>query len=114
MSFRDPRRNFKLPHEIEELLGRTYAGNSGLSGPELVDFFRSYIPDLEPYPREGAPPGRYEILVDCLARLDLEEQKRAIRELLEYDGPMKHGQPRGADKARIREWLRESDKRIGF
>ena len=106
MSYSHPRRNIKIPHRIQQLLNEMYAGPRGFSGPELLSFFSNFIPDLEPYPWKSRPlPSRWGILQDCLARLDLDQQKLAIRHLLEYDGPMRDGQPNVADKAKIREWL---------
>jgi hypothetical protein len=84
-----------------------YARETGFSGPEILAFFSEYSLDVEPYPWEGGAPSRWMIFEDCLARFPVEQQKRIISHLLDYDGPMKYGPPPAADVERIREWLDE-------
>jgi len=54
---------------------------------------------------------RADIFEDCLARMPLKDQKRALAALLDYDGYFSYGKPsKPVDVAFIREWLGESAK----
>jgi hypothetical protein len=91
-----------------------YAGSDsgtyrGMSGPEILNFFRSYSDTIEPYPYKGGEPWglppRWKIFEDCLARFPLDLQQTIIQDLLDHRGPMKWGLPQAADIEQIREWL---------
>jgi hypothetical protein len=84
-----------------------YAGATGFSGPAILDFFSRYDVNIESYPWQGGAPSRHVMLEDCLARFDLEQQRRIIADLLDYDGPMKHGRPSTDYVEVVREWLSE-------
>jgi hypothetical protein len=105
MSLHDLRANQLLPLAIQKRLNNAFAGQTGFSGPEILDFFSRYSNEIEPYPWGGGAPSRRQIFEDCLARFPLEEQKRIIAELLSYDGPMKHGEPPAEEVSAIEAWL---------
>ncbi len=45
---------------------------------------------------------------DCLSLLPMEQQRQALLELADYDGPMKYAPPSPEDRQRLREWLTDS------
>jgi len=108
MSLKEPKRNVAHPDGVQELLSRMFARDTGFSGPEILSFFSRYSFGIDSYPWSGGAPSRWQILEDCLAAFPLQQQKRIIEDLLEYDGPMKYGRPVAADVERIRQWLGET------
>jgi hypothetical protein len=105
MSLANPVRNRKLPLAIQKRLNEMYARDTGFSGPEILEFFSQYSLDIEPYPWQGGAPSRHQMLEDCLARFDVNQQKQLVRDLLAYDGRLKYGQPKQEDKDFIKAWL---------
>src|SRR5262245_17579059 len=105
MSLANPVRNQKLPLAIQKRLKEMYARDTGFSGPEILEFFSQYSLDIEPYPLQGGAPSRHQILEDCLARFDADQQKQLVRALLAYDSGLKYGQPKQEDKDFIKSWL---------
>lgn len=105
MSLANPVRNQKLPLAIQKRLNEMYARDTGFSGPEILEFFSQYLLDIEPYPWQGGAPSRHQILEDCLARFDVDQQKQLVRALLAYDGRLKYEQPEQEDKDFINAWL---------
>jgi hypothetical protein len=105
MSLNRPQRNQILPLAIQKRLNEMYARDKGFSGPEMLEFFAQYSLDIESYPWQGGAPSRYQIFEDCLSGFDLQSQRAIIQELIEYLGPMRHGQPSEEDKQFIRNWL---------
>jgi hypothetical protein len=90
---------------VQQRLNNMYARDTGFSGPQILDFFSQYSMDIESYPWSGGAPSRWQIFEDCLAQFTLEQQKKIIADLLEYDGPMSHGQPSNEDIEKIRQWI---------
>lgn len=90
---------------IQRRLNAMYAQARGFSGPQILDFFSRYSNDIETYPWGGGAPSRWLMFEDCLARFPLEQQRRIIRDLLAYDGPMSHGAPEREDVEAIEQWL---------
>lgn len=107
MSLANPVRNQKLPLTIQKRLNEMYARDTGFSGPEILEFFSQYSLDIEPYPWQGGAPSRHQILEDCLARFDVDQQKQLVKALFAYDGRLKYGQPKQEDKDFIKAWLDE-------
>ena len=85
-----------------------YARESGFSGPQILDFFSQYSNDIESYPWRGGAPSRYLIFEDCLSNFELDQQRSILSDLIEFDGPMSHGQPNNEDVSSIRDWLNEA------
>lgn len=104
MSLSSPVRNTALPLRIQERLNQMFARDSGFSGPQILDFFSRYDINIESYPTSGAP-SRKQMFEDCLARFDKTTQLHILVDLLNYDGPMKHGQPSPEDVGSVRSWL---------
>jgi hypothetical protein len=104
MSLSSPFRNTILPLRIQERLNEMFASTTGFSGPQILDFFSRYDINIESYPSSGAP-SRKAMFEDCLARFDRDKQLLIVRDLLDYDGPMKHGVPSQEDVDILRAWL---------
>lgn len=105
MTLKQPKRNVVLPLAVQKRLNDMYGSDTGLSGPELLQFFSQYSLDIESYPWEGGAPSRWQILEDCLSRFGVEDQRAIVADLLDYDGPIKHGRPKPEDVARVRSYL---------
>jgi len=90
MTLKSQKQNKLLPNRIQKLLNRMFAGDTGFSGPQILDFFSQFSYEIEPYPREGGAPTRRIMFEDCLANFDLQKQKMIIVKLLEDDLPMSH------------------------
>lgn len=97
--------NTQLPPGIQQLLTKMFARDTGFSGPQIFDFFSQYSLEIGSYPWAGSSLPRAYMFEKCLTRFDLEQQKHIISDLLDYDGPMKHGRPSAGDVERIRDWL---------
>jgi hypothetical protein len=107
MSLESPQQNKQLPYSIQKLLNKMFGGETGFSGPQILDYFSQYSLEIERYPWEGRVPSRSQMFEDCLSKFDLEEQRGIISNLLDFDGPVKYGRPLEADINKIREWLGE-------
>lgn len=104
MSLSLPIRNTILPLRVQDRINDMFARATGFSGPQILDFFSRYDINIESYPQSGAP-SRKVMFEDCLARFDRGKQLTIVSELLDYDGPMKHGFPREEDVEFVRSWL---------
>jgi len=91
----------RLPKRIIKLASGMFGGVTGMSGPELHDFFSDYTDDLGDYPWQGGAPSRWQIVENALADLDAQRQQRALRELCRFDGPMKYGPPSDAEREKL-------------
>lgn len=108
MSLREPRKNNGLPLAVQKRLNAMFARDTGLSGPEILEFFSQYSNDVEAYPfGQGGVPSRWQIFEDCLAEYDRNTQRTIVAELLDYGGPMKHGPPAAEDVEWMRAWLKD-------
>jgi hypothetical protein len=99
LSLRDPQRNRMLPPCVQTLLNAMFAGaETGMSGPEILGFFRARCNTIDPYPwRMKWTRSRWAIFEDCLAQFPLDRQRAIIQSLIEHQGPMKYGVPRPSD-----------------
>ncbi|MEM8529858.1 MAG: abortive infection family protein [Chloroflexota bacterium] len=91
-----------LPLHICKLAREMFAGQTGLSGPEIHEFFKEYSSDIPDY-SGGAP--RWKIFENFLSSFPIEQQKRILLRLCEYDVPTKYGQPSDEDKKKLQKWL---------
>lgn len=95
----------QLPPGIQQILTKMFARDTGFSGPEIFDFFSQYSLEIGSYPWGGTSRSRAQMFEECLIRFDPGQQKRIISDLLDYEGPMKHGRPDATDVEKIRSWL---------
>lgn len=105
MSFADPSQNLALPYAIQKRLNEMFAGSTGFSGPEMVEYFSRHDVNVEQYSWRGGMPGRKQIFEDCLARFSFEHQLEIIAELLAIDHFGKYSPPQEEGREFIREWL---------
>lgn len=105
MSFASPVQNLALPYAIHKRLNEMFAGGTGFSGPEMVEYFSRHDVNIEQYSWRGGMPGRKQIFEDCLARFPLNRQLEIIAELITIDDFQKYAPPPEAERAFIRDWL---------
>jgi len=105
MTFSKPRQNLALPHAIRERLDAMFAGTTGLSGREMVKYFSKFNPNVEQYKDDGGMPSRKQILQDCLASFDREEQKAILSDMITSEIYEKYPPPNESDKDFIQQWL---------
>lgn len=105
MSFSKPVQNLSLPYAIQKRLNEMFAGGTGFSGPEMVDYFSRHDVNVEQYAWSGGMPGRKQIFEDCLARFPLDRQLEIIAELITIEHFGKYSPPSEADRTFIRDWL---------
>lgn len=91
----------ELPRRVVKLASEMFGGNTGMSGPELYDFFADYTDDLGEYPWGGGAPSRWQIVEIALGMLTLELQQSALRCLCSYEDRMKYGPPPPKDVERL-------------
>jgi hypothetical protein len=85
MSFANPVQNLALPYAIQKRLNEMFAGSTGFSGPEMVEYFSRHDVNIEPYSWRGGMPGRKQIFEDCHAHFPFERQLEIIADLLTID-----------------------------
>lgn len=105
MSFSKPTQNLVLPYAVQKRLNEMFAGSTGFSGPEMVDYFSGLDVNVEQYSWGGGMPGRKQMFEDLLARFSRERQLEIVAELTEVETFGKYKPPSGADRQFIREWL---------
>ncbi len=105
MPFEKPRQNLALPFAIQKRLDTMLAGSTGLSGPEMVEYFSHLDPNVEQYSWAGGMPSRKQILQDCLARFPKERQLGIIEDLLTSDIYRKYSPPPIEDVEFVKQWL---------
>ena len=105
MSFDKPKQNLALPLAIQKRLDAMIAGSTGLSGPEMVEYFSLLDQNVEQYSWAGGMPSRKQILQDCLARFSKERQLEIIDVMLSADIYRKYSPPATEDVAFIKQWI---------
>lgn len=91
-----------LPLHIRKLAKEMFAGQTGLSGPEIHEFFKEYSPDIPDY---SGGASRWMIFENFLGLFPIEKQKRILLHLCDYDVPTKYSQPTDDDKQKLKKWL---------
>ncbi|MDP2248700.1 MAG: toll/interleukin-1 receptor domain-containing protein [Nitrosomonadales bacterium] len=109
MSFANPVQNLTLLYAIQKRLNEMFAGSTGFSGPEMVEYFSRHDVNVEPYSWRGGMPGRKQIFEDCLARFSFDRQLEIITDLLTIHHFVKYSPPQEQDRQFIREWLSSQD-----
>lgn len=105
MTFAKPSQNLAIPQAIRERLDLMFAGQTGLSGKEMVKYFSKFSATIEQYDDRGGMPSRKQILQDCLANFDLAEQKGIIADMLNADIYHKYAAPADLDRIYIQQWI---------
>jgi len=105
MSLAKPQQNTALPLAIQKRLDATFAGETGLSGPEILQYFSRHDENIEQYPWSGGAPSRKQILQDCLARFSKAQQLMILQDMLTSDIYQKYSPPSAEDKTYLLEWI---------
>lgn len=93
----------RLPHKVVELAKSMYAMETGFSGPELHGLFADYTDDLGPYTGwSGGGMSRWQIFESGLGCLTIDDQRRFLLDLCDYDGPSKYDLPGPESVAKLR------------
>jgi hypothetical protein len=92
----------KLPLYIRKLARNMFAGQSGLSGPEIHEFFKEYSSEIPDYSGGGS---RWEIFDNFLISFPLDTQRTILLHLCDYNVPTKYGPPSDEDKQKLQKWL---------
>jgi hypothetical protein len=105
MTFANPKQNLALPHVVQKRVDAMFAGSTGFSGPEHVEYFSRLDPNVEQYSRSGGMPSRKQILQDCLARFSLEQQLDILRDMLRPENFDKYPAPSPEDQSFLLQWI---------
>lgn len=105
MTFAKPKQNLALPHVVQKRVDAMFAGSTGFSGPELVEYFSRFDPNIEQYSWSGGMPSRKQILQDCLARFSRERQLDILLDMLGPENFGKYAPPSLEDQALLLQWI---------
>lgn len=115
----------KIPPSAIQLAIEMFAGETGLSGPQIHSFFAQYSDEIPPYEWKGGSPSRKQLFATFLSKLPPNKQIEALLDLCDWEGPMKHGRPSDEQIERLRglllgsntpalEAIREEARRVGW
>lgn len=106
MSLASPKQNTALPLAVQRRIDAMLAGaNVGMSGPEMLEYFSRFDPNVEQYPWSGGAPSRKQILQDCLARFTKEQQLDILVDMLRPENFQKYPPPSAEDQRFLLEWI---------
>lgn len=83
-----PRASEQLPRPIIELASKLFARDTGMSGPQIFDFFSNYSDEVAKMRYGSGVPSRWMMFENFLESLPVEVQKQALLELCD-DYPMR-------------------------
>lgn len=102
----------QLPRRVIKAASRSFAGETGMSGPQICDFFAEWTDQLGGYVwMGGGAPSRWMLFEEGLGYLAADAQSRVILTLCRADSddvPMSHGRPSQEQVNRIIGMLTES------
>lgn len=98
-----PRSPEQLPRNVIKLASKLFAGETGLSGSRIFDFFSDYSPDIGAMRYGSGAPSRWKMFENFLESLPLEVQRRALKDLC--DLPMVN-RPAEDEVERLRRMIR--------
>lgn len=105
MTFAKPQQNLALPYAVQKRVDAMFAGSTGLSGPEMVEYFSRIDPNVEQYSWSGGMPSRKQILQDCLARFPREQQLEILSDMLRPENYKKYSPPAQEDQDFLLNWI---------
>ena len=105
VTFAKPQQNLALPYAVQKRVDAMFAGSTGLSGPEMVEYFSRIDPNVEQYSWSGGMPSRKQILQDCLARFAREQQLEILSDMLRPENYKKYGPPAQEDHDFLLNWI---------
>lgn len=105
MTFAKPQQNLTLPYAVQKQIDSMFAGSTGFSGPEMIEYFSRLDPNIEQYSWSGGMPSRKQILQDCLARFPKEQQMEILSDLLRHENYKKYSPPVQEDQEFLLNWI---------
>lgn len=100
-----PKQNLALPYAVQKRVDSMFAGSTGMSGPEIIEFFAHLDPNIEQYSWSGGMPSRKQILQDCLARFSKEQQLEILSDMLRPEHYKKYTAPVQQDQDFLLSWI---------
>jgi hypothetical protein len=100
-----PKKPDRLPYKIVKLATDMFARATGFSGPEIHNIFAEHTDALGPYSGGGGGPSRWQMFETGLHSLRLDDQRRFLLDLCNYDGYSKYPMPADEDIAKLRALL---------
>lgn len=82
-----------------------FAGSTGFSGPEMIEYFSRLDPNIEQYSWSGGMPSRKPILQDCLARFPKAQQLEILSDMLRPENYKKYSPPMQEDQDFLLNWI---------
>lgn len=110
MTLAKPQQNLALPLEVQRRIDEMFAGSTGLSGPEMLQYFARHDDSIEQYPWSGGAPSRRQILQDCLARFPKEQQFVLLKDMLQADIFGKYPPPTQDNKQYLLQWIESQEQ----
>ena len=105
MTLAKPQQNLALPLAIQRRVDTMFAGETGLSGPEMLQYFSRLDPNVEQYSWSGGMPSRKQILQDCLARFSREQQMDILKDMLSAEIYGRYQRPKAEDIEFVLAWV---------
>lgn len=105
MTFAKPRQNLVLPYAVQKRVDAMFAGETGFSGPELVEYFSHLDSNVEQYSWAGGMPSRKLMLQDLLSRFPKERQLEILRDMLRPENYGKYQAPVQEDRDFLLAWI---------
>lgn len=83
-----------LPLKILRQASSLFAKETGMSGPQITDYFAQYGNHIKDYWELDPKPSRWIIFEDCLKSFSYEKQIKILKDLCEINEPLcRHGLP---------------------
>jgi hypothetical protein len=103
-SYRDlPRAKELLPSRIVRLASAMFARDTGLSGPQIFEFFSKFSDEIGKMRYGSGVPSRWQMFENFLESLPVEQQRKALLELCDF--PLRNA-PSPLDIDELRDKLR--------
>jgi hypothetical protein len=84
-SYRElPRTKELLPSRIVKLASTMFARDTGLSGPQIFEFFSKFSDEIGKMRYGSGVPSRWQMFENFLESLPVEQQRKALLELCDF------------------------------
>lgn len=84
-NYRDlPRAKELLPSSIVKMASKMFARDTGLSGPQIFEFFSKFSDEVGKMRYGSGVPSRWQMFENFLESLPIEQQRQALLELCDY------------------------------
>lgn len=113
MSFSKPRQNLVMPHAVQKRIDAMFAGETGFSGPEIIEYFSRLDQNVEQYKWDGGMPSRKQMLQDCLSGFPKEQQLEILTDMVRPENFHKYSPPAKEDREFLLTWISEQRSGLG-